>query len=93
MLIVADNGWCILEGTRQSFHAVCDSILWCKRRHGEMMMPELQSIRDAGALGLFGNNTLAPVMIEGNTDVPRRFATVVPRVAVASLLVSYGTAA
>ena len=78
MLIVTDNGWGILASTCQPVNAVGYTILWCDGRHGDMMMPELQSIGDTGALGLLGDDMLAAVMIVNDPNVPRCLATIVP---------------
>ncbi len=78
MLIVADNGWQVLDGTREPVNAMGNTILWGQGWHGKMMMPELQGVRDTSALGFLGDNVLASVMIVRNANVPSRLATIVP---------------
>ena len=93
VLIVADEGWCVLDGTCEPFHAMSYPVFWGERWHCEMVMPELQCIGDAGAFGLFGDYVLAAVVMVCHSYVPRCFATKVPRVAIARLLVGDDTAA
>ena len=93
MLIVADEGWRVLDGTCEPFHAMSYPVFWGERWHCEMVMPEFQCIGDAGALGLFGDYVLAAVVIVCHSDIPRCFAAKVPRVTIARLLVRDDTAA
>ena len=78
MLIVADNGWRVLDCTREPFNTMNDTILRGEGWHGKMMMPELQGIRDTGALGFLGDDVLASVVIVRNANVPSRLAVIVP---------------
>ena len=77
-LIVADNGWPVLDGAREPVNAVGNTILWGQVWYSKMMMPELQGVRDTGALDFLGDDVLALVMIVRNANVPSRLATIVP---------------
>jgi hypothetical protein len=78
MLIVADNGWRVLDGTREPVNAVGNTILWGQLWNSKVMMSELQGVRDTGALGVLGDDVLASVMIVRHANVPSRLATEVP---------------
>ena len=78
MLIVADNGWRVLDGTCEPVNAMGNTILWGQVWYGKMMMPELQGVQDTGALGVLGDDVLASVVIVRHANVPSRLATKIP---------------
>ena len=78
MLIVADEGWYVLDGTCEPFHAMSYPVFWGERWHCEMVMPELQCIGDAGAFGLFGDYVLVVAVIVCHAYIPRCLAAKVP---------------
>ena len=78
VLIVTDESWCVLDGTREPVNAMGNTILWGQVWYSKMMMPELQGVRDTGALGVLGDDVLASVMIVRHANVPSRLATKVP---------------
>ena len=70
-----------------------NAVLGRESRESEMMMAELEGIRDACGLGILVHNALASIILQRDPNIPSGMAPKVPRMAVARLAVRDDTAA
>ncbi len=78
---VAGGGGSIGDGIENGIEAVDKGVGWCDSRDGEVVMMELDCVRDAEGLGFGINDTMAAVMLKGDANVESIRATEVPGVA------------
>jgi hypothetical protein len=95
---VAESGYCMElgvtcgggsngDGVGDGIKAVDNGVGWCKGRDGEVVMTEVDSVRDAEGLGFGINDTMAAVMLKGDAKVESVRAAKVPGAATGWLIV------
>jgi hypothetical protein len=78
---IACGGGSIGNGIGDGVKAVDNGVGWCDRRDGEVVMTEVDSVRDAKGLGLGIDDAMAAVMLKGDANVEFVRAAEVPGVA------------
>ncbi len=84
---IACGGGSIGDGVGDGIEAVDNDVGWCDSWDGEVVMMEVDSVRDAEGLGFGINDTMAMVMLKGDANVESIRATEVPGAACGWLIV------
>jgi hypothetical protein len=91
---IAGGGGSIGDGVGDGVKAVDNGVGWCDGRDGQVVMMEVDSVRDAEGLGFGINDGMAAVMLQGDTNVESvRAAEEVPGVVLGWLIVGDDRAA
>ena len=80
--------WSIFQDILQCLHAVDNTVFWCERRLGEMMVAEFQGVRDMLILGYLVDDLLAAIAFQRRADIPTILATKTPRFSHTDLFVN-----
>jgi hypothetical protein len=72
------GGESIGDGIGDGIKAVDNGVGWCDGRDGEVVMTEVNRVRDAEGLGFGINDAMAAVMLQGDTNVESVRAAEVP---------------
>ncbi len=75
---VAGGGGSIGDGVGDGVKAVDNGVGWCDSWDGEVVVTEVNCVRDAEGLGLGINNAMAAVMIERDANIESIRAVEVP---------------
>jgi hypothetical protein len=75
---VACGGGSIGDGVGDGIEAVDNGVGWCDGGDGEVVMMEVDRVRDAEGLGFGINDAMAAVMLKGDTNVESVRAAEVP---------------
>jgi hypothetical protein len=75
---IACSGGSIGDGIGDGVKAMDNGVIWCGGRDGEVVMTEVNSVRDAERLGFGINDAMAMVMLQGDTNVESVRAAEVP---------------
>ncbi len=84
---VACGGGSIGDGVGDGVKAVDNSVGWCDGQDGEVVMTEVDSVRDAEGLGFGINDVMAVVMLKGDANIESVRAAEVPGAASGCLFV------
>ena len=75
---IACGGGSIGDGVGDGVKAVDNGIYWCDGWDGEVVMTEVNSVRDAEGLGFGINDATAAVMLKGDANVESIRAMEIP---------------
>jgi hypothetical protein len=84
---VACGGGSIGDGIGDGVKAVDNGVGWCDSRDGEVVMAEVDSVRDVEGLGFGIDDAMAAVMLKGDANVESVRAAEVPGAASGWLIV------
>jgi hypothetical protein len=84
---IACGGGSIGDGVGDGIEAVDNGVSWCDGQDGEVVMMEVNSVRDAEGLGFDIDDAMVAVMLKGDTDVESVRAAKVPGAASGWLIV------
>ncbi len=66
------------DGIGDGIEAVDNGVGWCDGRDGEVVMTNIDSVRDVEGLGFGFDDAMAEVMLKGDSNVESIRATEVP---------------
>jgi hypothetical protein len=77
-LAVACGGGSIGDGVGDAVKAVDNGVGWCDSRDGEVVMTEVDRVRDVEGLGFGIDDAMAAVMLKGDANIESIRAAKVP---------------
>jgi hypothetical protein len=75
---IAGSGGSIVDGIGDGVKAVDNCVGWCDSRDGEVVVMEVDCVRDVEGRGFGINDAMAAVMLDGDANVESVRATEVP---------------